>query len=297
MIAPHMHRLATVIIAILVACSVPTHAIDYTQLSAIKRLRADKRYDEALQKLEALAAKTDEPGENYTYLSLAIEITVESLKNADRALTLAATVKDPALRDFARLRVLADFQRSDEALAFVRDKNIESWPARCRGQAHGILAEIYHEKKDDTAELAQWQLAAAAPGAEVGMRGRALRESGVLFQKQGNLAKAEEQFRQALEVTPANYAWRVSTLVGLSRLLIEQQRAKEAVQVFDGTDFAKVTSTTARGNLLEAHARALLAAGKKIRAIETFDQLLKLDLPAAWKDRINKELDQMAEEF
>jgi hypothetical protein len=80
-------------------------------------------------------------------------------------------------------------------------------------------------------------------------------------------------------------------------LLIESNRTKEAVQAFDGTDFTKVTSVTARGSLLEAYARTLLAAGKKIKAIETFDQLLQLDLPAVWKDRINQELDQMAEEF
>jgi len=297
MIAPHMNRPVAFIVAVLVAFGVPAHAIDYTQLSAAKRLRADKRYDEALQKIEALAAKTDEPGENYTYLALAIEIAVDSLKNVDRALALATSIKEPALRDFAKLRVLADFLRYDEALAFVHDKDIESWPVRCRGQAHGILAGIYHEKKDDAAELKHWQLSAEAPGTEASMRGRALRETGVLFQKQGDLAKAEEQFRKALAVTPANYAWRVATLVGLSRLLIDQQRPKEAVKVFDGTDFTKVSSVTNKGNLLEAHARALLAAGKKIKAIETFDQLLHLDLPAAWKDRINHELDQMAEEF
>lgn len=280
---------------ILVAAS--ARAIDYTSLSAVKRLRADKRYDEALQKLEALAAKTEEPAENFSYLSQAIEIATDSLKNADRALALAASLKDPALRDFAKLRVLADFQRYDEALAFMRGKDVAAWPLRVRGQAHGIIAAIYHEKKDAAAELQHWQLAAAEPGAEVSTRGRALRESGVLFQKQGNPAKAEEQYRKALEVTPANYAWRVDSLVALSRLLIEEQRPKEAVKAFDGTDFTKVTSVTARGNLIEAYARALLATGKRIRAIETFDQLLALDLPAAWKERINKELDQMAESF
>lgn len=273
------------------------HAIDYTALGAVKRLRAEKRYDEALQKLEAIAAKTDEPSENFSYLSQAIDIAVDSLKNADRALALAASLKDSALRDFAKLRVLADFQRYDVALAFMRGKEVAAWPVRVQGQAHGILATIYHEKKDAAAELAQWQLAADAPGAEISVRGRAHREAGVLFQKQGDTTKAEAQFRKALDVSPANFAWRVDSLIGLSRLLIEQQRAKEAVRAFDGTDFTKVTSVTARGNLVEAYARALLAAGKKIRAIETFDQLLSLDLPAGWKDRINKELDQMAEDF
>lgn len=291
-----MNRLRLLFVC-LVSLSCTSHAIDYTTLSAAKRLRAEKRYDEAVQKLETLAAKTEELSENFSYLSQAMDIAVDSMKDADRALALAATIKDPALRDFAQLRVLADFQRHDDALKFMSGKDVATWPVRVRGQAHGILASIYHERKDIAAELAQWQLAAAAPGAEVGVRGRALREAGVLFQKQGNLARAEELFRQAIAVTPANYAWRVDSLVAFSRLLIESQRAKEAVKAFEGTDFTKVTSVTTRGNLIEAYARALLANGKKIKAIETFDQLLHLDLPAEWKDRINKELDQMAEEF
>jgi tetratricopeptide (TPR) repeat protein len=272
-------------------------AIDYPSLAAVKRLRAENRPDEALQKLEALAAATDDPAENFTYVSQAVDIAVDTLKNADRALALAATIKDRQLQDFAHLRVLADFQRYDEALTFTSDKSIDQWPVRVRGQAHGILAGIYHAKKDDAAELAEWQRAAASPGAEVAVRGRALCESGMLLLKQGDAVSAEVQFRQALAVTPANYAWRVDGLIALSQILVKQQRAKEAVQAFDGVDYAKVTSVVARGNLLEAYARALLAAGKKIRAIETFDRLLTLDLPAAWKTRINNELDRMAEEF
>jgi tetratricopeptide (TPR) repeat protein len=222
---------------------------------------------------------------------------VKSLKNADRSLALAAQVKDPVHRDFAKLRVLTDFQRYDEALASVQDKDISTWPARCIGQAHGFLAEIYHKQKDDSSELQQWLKAAAAPGAEVGVRGRAFYQAAVLHLKLNDKTKAEEQLRQALGVTPANYAWRIDSLVTLSRLLVENKRAKEAVKAFEGTDFSTVENINSKGNLLEAYARALLASGKKIRAIETFDQLLQLNLPAPWKDRINKELDQMAEGF
>ncbi|MGB8166893.1 MAG: hypothetical protein WCF18_05340 [Chthoniobacteraceae bacterium] len=292
-----MNRTFLLLVVLLAAFAVSAPAVDYTQLAAARRLRADKRYDEAIQKLEGLAAKTDEAGENYGYLALAMDIAVDSLKNADRALALAALVKDPAYRDFARLRVLADFERHDEALASVRDKKIDEWPVRCRAHAHGILAGIYHAKKDAAAELAQWQLAAAAPGAEVGVRGRALREAGVLFQKQGDAAKAEEQFRLALAVTPSGYAWRTESLIALSRLLLDQHRAKDAVKAFEGTDFTKVSSDNLKAGLLEAYARALLAAGKRIMAIETFDQILQLNISAASKERLNQELDRMAEEF
>ncbi|MDB6004656.1 MAG: hypothetical protein JWR15_1643, partial [Prosthecobacter sp.] len=255
-------------IATLAWLGVSAQAIDYAQLSVAKRLRGDKRYDEAIQKLEGMAAKTDEAGENFTYLDFAIDMAVESLKNPGKALALAAAVKDPAHRDFAKLRVLADFERYDEALASVQGKDIDAWPVRCRSQAHSILAGIYHAKKDAAAELQQWQLTADAPGAEIGVRGRALRELGVMQLKQGKAKEAEEQFRKAVQVTPANYAWRVESLVSLSRLLVESQRGREAVKAFEGTDFTKVTSLTSKANLIEAYARALLAAGKKIKAIE-----------------------------
>ncbi len=297
MITPTMLRFFHLILAATLCLAASSRAIDYTQLSAAKRLAADKRYDEAIAKLQAMATKTDEAGENAHYLDLAIAIAVKSLKDADRALALAAEIKDTGYRDYARLDVLADLGRFDEALATVRGKDVDSWPVRCRAKAHGILAEIYHAKKDDTAELEQWQLAANTPGAEVGVRGRALREAGVIHLKRGDTTKAEEQFRQALGVTPSGYAWRTESLIALSNLLIQSQRAKEAVQVFDGVDFNKIGNLTSRGHLLEAQARALLAAGKRIKAIETFDQLLQLNLPAMWKDRINQELDRMAEEF
>ena len=62
-------------------------------------------------------------------------------------------------------------------------------------------------------------------------------------------------------------------------------------------DFLKVESPSSRGQLLEAYARALLAAGKKIKSVETFDALLQSNISETWKERINKELDKMAEDF
>ena len=51
----------------------------------------------------------------------------------------------------------------------------------------------------DWGSVQLWDAVAAESDAEASVRGRALRESGVLFQKQGNVAKAEEQFRKALK--------------------------------------------------------------------------------------------------
>lgn len=272
-------------------------ALDYTQLNAVKLLRSEKRFDEAIQKLEAMAAQAADADENFHYLEIAIEIASGSLKNADRALALADKVKDPARRDYANLRVLSDFKRNDEALARVRDKKTDEWPVRCRGSAHGILADIYRLRGDDASAQEHRLKAIASPGAEPVVRGNAATDAAQLYLKQGDTRKAEEMFRQALAISPAYYAWRNTSVISLSRLLIQTQRAKEAAKLFEGMDFAKVENINARGQLLEASARALLAAGKKIKAVETFDTLLQSGIPDTWKDRINKELDQMAEDF
>jgi len=292
-----MKRIAPSAIILFLAHLGTASALDYTQLNAVKLLRSEKRFDEAIQKLETMAAQVADADENFHYLDLAIEIASGSLKNANRALALADTVKDPARRDFANLRVLSDFKRYDEALARVRDKKIDEWPARCRGSAHAILADIYRLRGDEASAQTQRLKAISSPGADAVVRGNAATDAAQLYLKQGDTRKAEEMFRQALDISPAYYAWRNTSVIALSRLLIQTQRPKEAVKLFEGLDFSKVQDTNARGNLLEAYARALLAAGKKIKAIETFDALLQSAIPDAWKDRINKELDHMAEEF
>src|SRR3954447_19468632 len=114
MIPRAMPRFFQLVLAVTLCLAASAQAIDYKQLGVAKRLAADKRYDEAIQKLEAMAAKTEEPGENFGYLDLAIDIAAKSLKDADRALALAAEMKDAAYRDFARLSVLTAFRRYDE---------------------------------------------------------------------------------------------------------------------------------------------------------------------------------------
>ena len=292
-----MNRIATLAAIVFLAQLGAASALDYTQLNAVKLLRSEKRFDDAIQKLAALATQAADADENFHYLEIAIEIASGSLKNADRSLALADKVQDPARRDYANLRVLSEFKRNDEALARVRDKKIDEWPARCRGSAHGILADLYRLRGDDASAQGHRLKAITSPGAEAVVRGNTATDAAQLYLKQGDTRKAEEMFRQALDISPAYYAWRNTSVIALSRLLVQTQRPKEAVKLFEGRDFSKVENTTARGQILEAYARALLAAGRKIKAIETFDTLLQSGIPDTWKDRINKELDQMAEDF
>jgi tetratricopeptide (TPR) repeat protein len=275
----------------------PASAIHYEQLSAVKLMRGEKRFEEAIQKLDSMAAKTADADENFHYLNLAVEIAAASLKDAERALALAQKITDPGRRDYASLSVLADFKRYDEALERVRGKNIDEWHVRCRGGAHLILSEIYHQRGDEEAAQQHRLDAVAAAGSEVAVRGSAATAAGQFYLKQGELQKAEEMFRKALSISPAFYVWRNASLTALSRLLVQNQRAKEAVALFEGMEFSKVENVHSRGQLMEAHARALLAAGRKIRAVEVFDALLQSGIPADWRDRINRELDQMAEDF
>ena len=73
MIVPAMNRLiAFFVIAALVSICEPASAIDYTQLSAVKRLRAEKRYDEiawanSILHAEEVAARSNRPMFLFTY--------------------------------------------------------------------------------------------------------------------------------------------------------------------------------------------------------------------------------------
>ncbi len=292
-----MKRITSITIIVFLVQLGAASALDFTQLKVVKQLRGEKRFDEAIQKLETMAARTTDDDENFHYLDIAIEIASGSLKDTDRALALADKVKEPARRDYANLRALSDFKRYDEALARVRDKKIDEWPVSCRGKAHVILATIYQLRGDDASAQEHRLKAIAAPGTETVVRGNAATDAAQHYLKQGDTRKAEEMFRQALEISPASYAWRNTSLVALSRLLIQDHRAMEAAKLFEGIAFDKIENTHSRCLLLEAYARALLAAGKKIKAIETFDTLLQSGISDIGKDRINKELDQMAEDF
>src|SRR3954467_11966505 len=126
MITHPMLRFFLLVAGVMLCLAASSLAIDYKQLSVAKRLAAEKRYDEAIQKLEALAASTDEAGENFHYLDLAVDLALKSLKAAERALALAAEIKDAGYRDFARLSVLADLRRFDEALASLQGKNVDT---------------------------------------------------------------------------------------------------------------------------------------------------------------------------
>ncbi len=61
----------------------------------VQQMCAEKRFEEAVQKLETLAddAKTD--AEQSTYLQEAIDIVINHLKDVHRAETLIGKIRDP----------------------------------------------------------------------------------------------------------------------------------------------------------------------------------------------------------
>jgi tetratricopeptide (TPR) repeat protein len=272
-------------------------AIDWTGLEAVRRLQEEKRYDEAVKRLEAMATRASADAEQFYYLEQAIDIAVESLRDFDRARALARAARDPARRDYADLEVLWRFKKDDEALAAVRGKPIDTWPLDCRGSAHKIIGDLQQTRGDSASALAHYVNAARSSGAPVMIRGRAARQAGMLYLDRGERAPAKAMFRHALTVSPAPYAWRCESLLTLSQMLVEERRAPEAVALFQGVDFTKLEAGHWKSRLLEAYARALLAAGRNIKAVETFDQLLQSGISKNWQARIEKELDKLAEEW
>ena len=247
--------------------------------------------EESVRKLEASADSITNDSEQFRQLRKA----VGSLKDADRAKALVGKIRNPGYRDFTMLETLARFKQYDDAITLMKGKDIEAWPTECRGAAYKVLGDIHQAQKNDAAALDNYILAIAAPATEVIVRGWAAHAAGGIYLKQRDRVKAEAMFRQALGISPAGWAWRNECMTILSGMLIEDKRAPEAVKLFESLDFEKMDIPYWKAVLLEAYAHALLADGKKIKAAEMFDALLKTDISKEQKAKIEKELDKLAE--
>lgn len=292
-----MNHHTRLVLAMWIALGGIAAATDWTGLGAVKRLREEKRFDEAIVRLQAMAQRSSDDAEQYRCLQLAIDIAVESLRDCERARTLAKAVRDPARRDFASLQILWRFNKHEEALTLAQGKPIDRWPADCRGAAHEILGDICRQRGDEPAALEHYLKVVESTGTPAHARGAAAKQAGRIYLGKGDRAKAEAIFRQALTISPANYAWRNESLLTLSGMLIEDRRTSEAVAVFETIRFDKMDNGSWKSRLLEGYARALLADGRKIKAIETFDRLLKSGISKDWQARIERELDKIADEL
>jgi len=288
------YRILSAMLLIIVLAG-QVRAMDWGGLAAVSRFCEEKRFDEAIRRLEEMAARADNDAEQFHYLQKAVEISGNSMKDYDRARALADKIRDPACRDVAILQLYWNFKRYDEALAHAQGKAVETWPIGSRAAAYNILGEINRMRKNNAAALENYARAAGLPAAAGNVRGSAARAAGALYLENDDRARAEEMFRKALAISPAAFAWRCESLMALSGMLIQDKRTAEAVALFESGKVASDAGEHWKPRLLEAYARALLADGKRIKSIETYDELLKSGISAEWKARIDKDLDKIAD--
>lgn len=285
--------------AVVLISSVELIAMDNRGLKHVRELRADRRFDEANQQLEAMITAADDAKERDFYTIIAVDLADRNLEDTTRAFELAETIADTDRRDFTKLQLLARHGKRAEALALAteRDRNNVSWPADSRGAAYRILGDLYLAENDQAAALARYREAAITPATSTVDRGRSAQRAGMIYLSRGNRAKAEEMFRQALAISPAHYAWRNECTITLCQLLIQDQRAPEAIEVLDTVDFQKVGNTW-KTTLLKLYYQALLDDGQKINAIRLLDKaLLDPAIPKDSKQWIDKALDKLADEM
>ncbi len=98
--------------------------------------------------------------------------------------------------------------------------------------------------------------------------------------QEGRLDEAQEALRKSLEIFPDA----VDALRALGRLLLETDRAQEAVAIFGKV----IDQGDANGEDFFYLGEALLQTGRRKRAVEAFDQAVTLGLP----DRLRREAEQ-----
>lgn len=263
-------------------------------LAVVRQMCSEKRFEEAVRKLETEAevAKTD--AEQAAWLQDAVDIVLSQLKDAHRAEALVGQIRDPAWRDFVHLKLLYQLKRHDDALALVQGRQIDDWPLPCRGAAYKVLGDISQARTNNVAALDYYAKAVESPRTSAVDRGWAAYAAGSIHLKEGNRTEAEAFFRKGLTLSPAYYAWRNTTMITLARMLCEDQRTAEAVQLFETVDFDSLGGYW-KATLLDAYAVALLADGRKIKAAQTLDMILRMDVSKAWKAGIEKRLDELAD--
>ena len=108
-----------------------------------------------------------------------------------------------------------------------------------------------------------------------------------------NETKAEDYYRKSLAATSAPYAWRCGAVIRLSELLLQQNKADEAVKIYDEKNIAKAIPYW-KVQLTINYANALAAAGQNAKAVEQLNGVIKF-ASGGQKKIIQKKIDKLSE--
>ncbi len=266
-------------------------ATDWKAYKQARELVREKRYEDAIKVWQKAKANAKNDKDDALYMKMAAQLAMRNLKDKARAIKLLESINSEDRRNVE----LMNYLPADEIITKFRNTDFLKYPEDIRLSANYRLANAFYKKKMFKEALSGYDNALACPGGHHSERGSAALHAGDICMKKDYLdeAKAEAYYRKSLAASNAAYAWRCEALIRLTDLLLKQNKAGEAVKLYDEKAIAKAIPYW-KVQLTINYANALAVAGQKAKAVEQLNGAMKY-ASAGQKKIIRQKIDKLSE--
>lgn len=266
-------------------------ATDWKAYKKARDLTKEKRYEDAIKVWQEAKANAKNDEDDAFYMKMAAQVALGNLKDKAQAIKLLESIKSEERRNVELMNYLTD----DEVITRFKDTDFSKYPEDIQLSANYRLANAFYGKKMFKEALAGYDKALACSGGSHSERGSAALKAGNICMSKDCLdeTKAEDYYRKSLAASSAAYAWRCEALIQLTGLLLKQNKADEAVKLYDEKSIAKAIPYW-KVMLTINYSNALAAAGQNAKAVEQLNAVMK-HASASQKKIIQKKIDKLSE--
>ncbi len=252
-----------------------------------RRLEKEKRYDEALAALEALAAAHSD--QQAQFLRSAADLALQRLKNPEAALRYAEQVSDKAWSGFLRFSILADTGRDEEALALAAETPPDAFPPTVQTEAFLKLGNLHRKHGDTERALEAYHRATEAPGGSILHWSWACKYAADLHRARAETERELECYRLCLS-KPVFLASRNECLFAYTGHLATAGQFAEAFALLDAEQarFENRDPDYWTARFWIHYANLLNLSGDRVQAIDLYDHAERRGANEAQRQAIGK---------
>jgi tetratricopeptide (TPR) repeat protein len=258
-----------------------------------------KEYQAAAQAFERLAATAPNARGEAASISLAA-ISLGRLKQVDRAIGMARTIKAKPMSAYTQMEILSDNRKPRELIAAFENEDIATWPDDINHLGFLLRGGACSAVGDARAALADFERCVRLAGSDVWVKLEALNNVAALHHDLGDDAKAIETYRKALaiyEEEPARKGrWLYpQALLGAARILMTQGKHDDASAIL--ARFGDTSDKNRRNVwgflILEAYGDILAAQGRKADALAKYEDAATINTHPSHLDRVHKKIETL----
>lgn len=253
-----------------------------------RKLEEEKRYDEALDALEKLAAK--DTARQAEFMRSAMEIALNRMKNPELAHKYAHMTSDESWRGFYRFYLLQATGKPEEALKSLEEKGVADFPAPVRTEAYTMLGNIFKARKETEKALDAYLRAVDSKGGAILPWSWACKYAADIYMEKDEKNKAAEMYKKCLK-KEVFLASRNECLFNYANLLLKEKKAAEALKLIESekTFFDKTGKGYWKAVFYMEYAKILNLNGMRVKAIDMYGIAEKSGATETMRKQIEEE--------